>query len=684
MKGFGKKQKSTKNKIKKINYSKAEVINLAITLHSQGKISEALKYYRYCINQGFSDCNIFSNYGVILQSFGRLEEAEVSYRKAIELDPNFVEPHSNLGIILANFGRLEEAEVSYRKAIELNPNFINAHSNLGNLLSKLGRLDEAEISYRKAIDLDPNQVNSYLNLGNILRDFGRLEEAEVSYRKAIELDPNFVEPHSNLGIILANFGRLEEAEVSYRKAIELNPNFKNAHSNLGNLLNNLGRLQEAELSYRKAIELDPNQVNSYLNQGNLLRDFGRLEEAESSYRKAIELDPNFSSAYFNLFRHYEEINNLEKLKKALKEFNQVETIKNELFLFSARLSFRTKNYKNAKELIDNISTQWTNQTNSSQKLLFWSYKAFIEDKLGNYDIAYSCFKKSQDDSSYQKLNKNSYLNLIDSYKESIVNKKSINQFSDEKEDFNLVFLIGFPRSGTTLLDTMLRSHNDIQVIEEKPMIENIEELIQVNYDTEIVNFYSLSNNERLILRGKYFEFLKEYSNNKKSLIIDKLPLNTVSLPLINFLFPNARIIFTYRHPYDTVLSCFQQFFSPNIAMANLVSLKSSAKMYDRVMNAWNIYKNSLPINFVTSKYEDLVEDFELNTSKILKFLDLEWDNKIRNYRKTALDRGKINTPSFSQVIQPLYKSSICKWMNYEKYFDDCHQYLEKWVEYFDY
>ena len=119
-------------------------------------------------------------------------------------------------------------------------------------------------------------------------------------------------------------------------------------------------------------------------------------------------------------------------------------------------------------------------------------------------------------------------------------------------------------------------------------------------------------------------------------------------------------------------------------MANLVSLKSSAIMYDLVMNAWDIYKKNLSLYFITSKYEDLINDFDTNIQKILEFLGLQWDENIKNYRKTALERQKINTPSSSQVVQPLYKSSIGKWKNYKKYFKDCHQYLDKWVGYFDY
>jgi len=563
--------------------SKDQIINKAIQFHLKGNLQEAKKYYQYCINKGFSDHRIFSNYGVILKNLGKLQEAELSTRKAIELKTNYADAH--------------------------------------------------------------------LNLGNILKDLGKLQEAELSTRKAIELNPALAE----------------------------------AHYNLGNILKDLGKSKEAETPYRKAIELKPDLAEAYSNLGNVLKGLDKPEEVETLYRKAIKLKPDFAEAYYNLFCYCEQINNLEKLKESLNEFKNIDCIENELLLFEARLSFRNKEHQTAKNLINSISPQWIESSRENQEIIFWSYKAFIEDKIGNYDIAFSCFEKSQDDSLYLRFNKASYLHLIGSYKKSIIHKiVSNNEFNDGIQDSNLAFLIGFPRSGTTLLDTILRSHKDIEVIEEKPLISNIEKLIKEKFNTEIYNLYSLNKENIMILRRKYFELLKEYKNKEASFLIDKLPLNTVSLPLINLLFPNAKIIFTHRHPYDTVLSCFQQSFTPNEAMVHLVSLKSSSIIYDQVMDAWNIYKNNLTLDYITSKYERLIEDFENHTLKILEFLGVGWDDNIKNYRQTALDRGKINTPSSSQVVQPLYKSSIKKWKNYEKYFEDCHQYLEKWIAYFNY
>ncbi|WP_269606508.1 tetratricopeptide repeat protein [Prochlorococcus marinus] len=301
--------------------SKEQIINQAFKFHSEGNISEAVKYYQLFINQGFEDYRVFSNYGTILKDLGKLKEAELSARKAIELNPDFGKAYSNLGSILNDLGKSQEAELSTRKAIELNPNFTEAHSNLGNVLRDLGKLQEAELSTRKAIELNPNFTEAHFILGNVLRDLGKLQEAELSTRKAIELNPNFTEAHSNLGNILSDLGKLQEAESSTRKAIKLNPNFAEAHSNLGNILRDLGKLQEAELSTRKAIKLNPNFAEAYSNLGNVLRDHGNLQEAELSTRKAIKLNPNFAEAYSNLGNI---LSDLGKLKEA--ELSQIKAI----------------------------------------------------------------------------------------------------------------------------------------------------------------------------------------------------------------------------------------------------------------------------------------------------------------------------------------------------------------------
>ncbi len=283
--------------------SKDQIISQAFKFHSQGKVKEAAKYYQYCINQGFIDTNIFSNYGIILKDIGKLKDAEILFRKAIELRPSSAEAHSNLGNVLIDLDQLDEAEIYTRKAIKIKPNFPEALSNLGNILRRMGKLEEAEIVTCKSIEISPNSYQSHYNLGVILKDLGKPKEAELSTRKAIEINPNYSQAYLNLGNILKESGQIKEAEISTRKAIEINPNSSQAYLNLGSILKsytNLEKLKEAELSTRKSIEINPNQSQAYLNLGNILKESGKLNDSEKSTRKAIQITPNNPEAYFNL------------------------------------------------------------------------------------------------------------------------------------------------------------------------------------------------------------------------------------------------------------------------------------------------------------------------------------------------------------------------------------------------
>ena len=324
---------------------KEQIINQAFKFHSQGNISEAVKCYQYCINQGFNDHRVFFKYGIILKSIGNLQEAEISYRKAIELNPNFPEAYYNLGNTLRDLGNLQEAEISLLKAIELNPNFASAHLNLGNLLSDLGKFQEAELSYQKAVEIKPDFADAHLNLGIIFKKLKNFEKAEISTQKAIEIKPDYAEAHSTLGNLLKDLGQLEGAEISYRKATEIKPDFANAHYNLGNTLRDLGKLQEAEISLLKAIELNPNFASAHLNLGNLLSDLGKFQEAELSTRKAIELNHDFKGAHSNLGNILSNIGKFQEAETSLRKAIELDPTDEEINRNLSLILLKTNNFK---------------------------------------------------------------------------------------------------------------------------------------------------------------------------------------------------------------------------------------------------------------------------------------------------------------------------------------------------
>ena len=189
----------------------------------------------------------------------------------------------------------------------------------------------------------------------------------------------------------------------------------------------------------------------------------------------------------------------------------------------------------------------------------------------------------------------------------------------------------------------------------------------------------------LQLRKSYFENRNELVGNSKELTyVDKLPLNVIYVNELNIIFPKAKYIFALRNPCDVVLSCFMQPFNINNAMSNFYNLKDTMEFYDLVMSLWDKYQQSLNLDLHIIKYEDVVNNFDNTIKKLIKFLNLEWDDELKNFYITASKRGIINTPSYNQVNSPIYKKSIARWKKYREKFSNINPELEKWINKFQY
>ena len=722
MKGFGDNDRTKKKAIeKKINsLQNDKLISDALSLHSRGKIKEALEIYNLLIQNKIYDPRILNNLGTIYSQIKQIDKAILLFEESIKKFPDCIEAYPNLANVLMAKGRSNTAKNILNEAIELNPKYLRSYSIMAGILVGEGNLQKAEFFLKKSLEINPKDINALVNLACVLKDSGNPKQAEKFLKDALKINPSFDFALTNLGAVLNelekfdegeqylrkalsinssspmalnNLGNIlsnkknnKEAELCYRKAIEIKSDFSIAYNNLGSLLSKQGNLIEAEKFTQKAINFNPKFELAYVNLGSIKIDLDKLKEAEELFLSAIEINEKYNYAYSNLFRLYETTNKISKLKNKIESLNQNENIINEILMFKARISFREKDFITAKKYIDQVSNEWIKNTDHSTNLLYWSFRAFIEEKVKNYDEAFKCFEKSQLNLKYENTNPKIFLDYITTYRKNIDKDAFLAKTKGTKiiKD-SPVFLIGFPRSGTTLLDTILRSHPEIDVLEEKPLINSVEQIIKSKFKCSLDKLHKLTSKDLDYLRNHYLEILRNNCDNKNAkILIDKFPFQTVCLPLINLLFPNSKIIFTHRNPYDTVLSCFQQSFEPNNAMANFRSIESASRIYDLTMSIWLDYKEKLKINHINSKYEDLIEDFDKHILKILNFLDVSWDENIKNYRNTAHDRGKINTPSSSQVVQPLYKSSIDKWKNYEKYFKNSNRYLHKWISYFKY
>ena len=535
--------------------------------------------------------------------------------------------------------------------------------------------------------------NIPINLKSLLLNANKaLSEKKYSEGKSIlekinSINPNIFEVNYNLGIINLNLNNLDDATINFEKSIKLKPKLSQVYFNLGLIFDKKKEFNLAIKNFLKVVEIDPNNSLAYYNLGSLYQEIFKRVEAEKYLKKSIDLNPKFLLAYNNLFDVYDRSNQLQKFKELLSEAKKKLDEKNLLNFYSGMYEYKNKNYKVAIKTLESIKLKENFFIQDIRKhgMLAKSY-----DFLNDYEKAFSHFRLNNNltNNFYGKnIDEKIYLKYVNQRSEFFENFKQSNWGMISKtNDVNIpIFLIGFPRSGTTLLDTILRTNKFVEVIEEKPILRNF--LIKLEKKTKN-NFSNLGNLDYEFIeemRNFYFSERNKYTKNKNTkIIIDKLPLNIIHIGEILRFFPNAKFILALRHPYDSVLSCFMQQFTLNPAMKNFLSIDSGAYLYDLVMSLWNIYTKNFTVNFHTIKYEDLVLNFEKETKKVFKYLELEWKDNIKDFHITAKNRTDISTPSYDQVTSPIYSRSISRWNNYEKRFENAKKYLDKWVKKFNY
>jgi tetratricopeptide (TPR) repeat protein len=594
-----------------------------------------------------------------------------------------------LGAANKGLGRVEEASKAFMKVVKLNPTYADGYNNLGVTLQEQGKFEGALVAYKKAISIKPNYAEAYNNLGNTLLEQGEPAGAISSYKKAISIDSNYAEANYNMGFALSSINKPEEAIVAYNNAISIKPNYSESYCNLGNAYKEIGKLNEAIDFYRNAISINPKYAQVYNNLGKVFQEQDKLELAMEAYKKATSLKLEYSEAWTNGAEALEKWNKLDELDDWLKQAHKnFKIVPSDISYFQSKFLWRIKKRKEALKLISTINLKTVSE---NRKQGFLNLKAKCFESSQNFSKAYDCFLEmnllAKKSNTYLNSNSDKFFantkNQLEQLKLKLTSRATDSE--DNGETISPIFLVGFPRSGTTLMDTILRSHSKIEVLEEKPTVVAAKAAIRKNGYNEIHNkVFSID-----IISEARSSYIKEFrkhikSSDTNSVYIDKLPLNLIEVPLINQLFPSAKFILALRHPFDTILSCWMQDFEINAAMANMVDLDRIVDLYCIAMETFKICRSEYNLNVHTIRYEDLLEDLKGESSALLTFLDLTWETKMEDYRATALKRGRINTPSYSQVSQPIYKEAKYRWVNYKEYLDKYSDQIEPWIQEFGY
>ena len=558
--------------------------------------------------------------------------------------------------------------------------FEKVNENLANQKFSL-----AEDDLKKILDIDENNLKALFLLGSVFIQTGQLDNAIKYLDKVIKIDPNIANVHNNLGIVYIKLKEFENAKKFLNKALDINPSHLDAYNSLGIVYTELGDMNEALFNVKKALELNPNFVSAYNNLGLIYKKFEYFNEAEVSFKKAIEINSKFIESHHNLMELYEKSNQNNKLESTITNFEKLFKTNSVSLLYKSHVLYKKDFFleaiKNLKSFsIENDVSLEIDRIN----LLAKSY-----DKVDNIDDAFLHFEKANLLNSNFKnkaIDKNNFSNEIKARIDYFKDLIHINNLPNQTQsNYKPVFMIGFPRSGTTLLDTILRSHPMINVIEEKSSVKKLVNSLSKLTNKSFEKMNDIKDENIKEIRKTYFENLFSHINeDKQKVYIDKLPLNIVYIAEILRIFPQAKFIISLRHPCDCVLSCYMQNFKLNESMSNFLNLKDTAVTYDLIMKLLKIYKLKFHFNFFEIKYEKLISNFNDEIKNLLDFLELPWDNSVVEYQKTARKRERIFTPSYDQVIKPLYSKSAGRWIKYKNKLSDVYPILEPWIKEFNY
>jgi len=643
------------------------VINvLGAALQELGRLEQAVQAFDRAIQLDPDNAEAHSNRGVALQRQGRLEEAVQSIDKAIQLKPDSAEAHSLRGVALQELGQLEEAVVCYNKAIKLKPDYANAFCNRGAALKELGQLKEAVEGFDRAIRLKPDYTEAYSNRGAALQELGQLKEAVVSCDKAIQLKPDYAQAYSNRGVALQELGQLREAVLSCERAIQLNPDYAVAYSNRGVALKDLGQLNEAVQDFHKAIQLNPGYAQAYNNCGVALKDLGKPEEAVESIEKAIQLKPDYSEAYSNRADLYK---NFGELKQARETYERAIQLKPGNAEAHHQLS-SLKNYKRDDPQIELMETLISgSELNENDRVLLSFALAKAYDGLGEYDKSFGYYKagnRLRDKQLNYDIGDDK--RVISKIREIFSAESLAAEVAlDGNEPIRTLFIVGMPRSGTSLVEQILASHTQVHGAGELDTMRKLVFPILSNLPDNYVRQQNSENvlNEIKTLREGYLNALAELNVSEK-IITDKMPLNFRHIGLICAMFPEAPIIYMRRDPRDVALSIYSRYFSDGHYYAtecgNIAHFIGASQ---RLMAHW---KMVYPERILELEFEQLVAEPEIETQRLAQFCGLQWQPKCLDFHQR---NDASYTYSRAQVREPLNTKGIGRWRRYADRFAPC-------------
>ena len=681
----------------RVNVSPERAVEMAGTLYAQGKYAQAEKVCRQIIQALPKNADAHNILGVTLNAAGRSDEGVEVLRQAIKLAPHAASIHANLGEVLRQKGETEEASKVLEEAVRLEPNHSQGHNNLGITYFERGQIKKAIESYRAAIAARPDMAEAHNNLGNALRLARDFEGAIQAYQDALVHRERYPEAYNNLGTLLQQQNKLDDAEHAFRKAINQNPKYVEAYNNLAQLHSAQQKDLDALRVLGEALKFAPTNVQTLLITARIQLRRGNLVAAEQASRAALAQEPEnaegltvLGQVLHDTDRYEEALEVLEKAVKAnpnnpeaqnfygvaLKSVGRLDEAREHILEGLRRNPLMYGAYANVSDLVDfskgegeelfkrmdEIFSSAKNPEGDAFMALHYAYAKALDDR-GEHERALEHYvtggkmKRAQLD--YVEEDIHGFFDSICAVfpKEAFENRKFAG-LSDERP----VFIVGMPRSGSTLVEQILSSHPDVYGAGEVKYLSMALGKLRDRFPSlpkypDMVG--KITGPQLEIVANTYLQALTATSGDAKR-VTDKLLTNYFFVGLIHLMFPNAKIINTQRDPVDTCLSGFTKLFKDD--MPHSYDLGELGRYYGKYRELMQHWETVLPQGvLITVQYEDVVADTEKEAKRLIEFLGIPWDPKCVDFHKS--DRP-VKTASVAQVRKPIYKTSVKRWKKY--------------------
>jgi tetratricopeptide (TPR) repeat protein len=593
----------------------------ALSLHEAGELDAAEQAYLAALSQNPVHRDALLHFGVLRLQQGKPEASIALSRQALALDPDSADALSNLATALHVIGKIDEAVIHYGEAVAREPEFAEAHYGMGACLHAQRRSEEAVAAFRRSLSIDPDYLEALCGLGAAQQELKHPAEAAAAFERALVLAPDLADAHYGLGLALTALHRDESAVASFERAIALRPGFAEANNNLGLALQALDRYDEALTQFDRALALRNDYSEAFVNRGKALSELGRPDEAVRACERAFQIDPRPSNCHA-----------LAMARKITQDDPCLAALED--------LASRLPTLRIEEQIVVHFA--------------LGKACTDLEQRAKGFDhiLAANALKRSQ--TSYDE---KATLATIAAIGEAFAPDFTRLLGGAGDPSPRPLFIVGMPRSGSTLVEQILASHPDVSAGGER--LDFSAATAAIDLDPSSADFpHQVRTLDRARLRRlgeAYVERTARSAAPEAMRITDKLPANFILAGLIHLALPNARILHTRRRPLDTCLSCFSTNFEQPFAY-DLAELGRYYRAYAKLMTHWH---EVLPPGVMLDvNYEDVVDDLEGQARRIVAHCGLEWSDRCLAFHEA---QRPVKTASVQQVRRQIYRSSVGRW-----------------------